>query len=105
MFGGNRDHVDAQMLRELSTETGARTYLLGEVGDGELLREDCVAIGNELREQYTTGFVVPDPSTPGYRSLRVDIPGRPELTVRTRKGVTVGPGAPPTYAGGGVPNP
>jgi Ca-activated chloride channel family protein len=105
MFGGNRDHVDAQMLRELSTETGARTYLLGEVGDGELLREDCVAIGNELREQYTAGFVVPDPSTPGYRSLRVDIPGRPELTVRTRKGVTVGPGAPPTYAGGGIPNP
>ena len=35
MFGGNRDHVDAQMLRELSTETGARTYLLREVGDGE----------------------------------------------------------------------
>jgi Ca-activated chloride channel family protein len=105
LLGGNRDHVDAQMLRELSTETGARTYLLGEVGDGELLRQDCIAISNELREQYTAGFVVPDPSMPGYRSLRVDIPGRPELTVRTRKGVTVGPGAPPTYAGGGVPNP
>jgi Ca-activated chloride channel family protein len=105
LLGGNRDHVDAQMLRELSTETGARTYLLGEVGDGELLRQDCIAISNELREQYTAGFVVPDPAMPGYRSLRVDIPGRPELTVRTRKGVTVGPGAPPTYAGGGVPNP
>jgi Ca-activated chloride channel family protein len=105
LLGGNRDHVDAQMLRELSTETGARTYLLGEVGDGELLRQDCLAISNELREQYTAGFVVPDPSMPGYRSLRVDIPGRPELTVRTRKGVTVGPGAPPTYAGGGVPSP
>ncbi|HVB78366.1 MAG TPA: VWA domain-containing protein [Candidatus Binataceae bacterium] len=105
LFGGNRDHVDAKMLRELSTETGARTYLLREVGDGELLRQDCVAIGNELREQYTAGFVVPDPSMPGYRSLRVDIPGRPELTVRTRKGVTVGPGAPPAYAGAAAPNP
>ncbi|MGH7915111.1 MAG: VWA domain-containing protein [Candidatus Binataceae bacterium] len=105
LFGGNRDHVDAQMLRELSTESGARTYLLGEVGDGELLRQDCIAISNELREQYTAGFVVPDPSMSGYRSLRVDIPGRPELTVRTRKGVTVGPGAPPAYAGAGVPNP
>jgi Ca-activated chloride channel family protein len=105
LFGGNRDHVDAEMLRELSTESGARTYLLREVGDGELLREDCTAISNELREQYTAGFVVPDPSMAGYRSLRVDVPGRPELTVRTRKGVTVGPGAPPAYAGAPVPNP
>jgi len=105
LFGGNRDHVDAEMLRELSTESGARTYLLREVGDGELLREDCTAISNELREQYTAGFVVPDPSMAGYRSLRVDVPRRPELTVRTRKGVTVGPGAPPAYAGAPVPNP
>lgn len=105
LLGGNRDHVDAEMLRELSTESGARTYLLREVGDGELLRQDCTAISNELREQYTAGFVVPDPSMAGYRSLRVDIPGRPELTVRTRKGVTVGPGAPPAYAGARVPNP
>jgi Ca-activated chloride channel homolog len=105
LLGGDRDHVDAQMLRELSSETGARTYLLGEVGDGELLRQDCAAISNELREQYTAGFVVPDPSMPGYRSLRVDIPGRPELAVRTRKGVTVGPPAPPAYAGAGAPNP
>jgi Ca-activated chloride channel homolog len=105
LFGGNRDHVDAQMLRELSTESGARTYLLGEVGDGQLLRQDCIAISNELREQYTAGFVVPDPSMPGYRSLRVDIPGRPELTVRTREGVTVVPGASPAYAGASIPNP
>jgi len=109
LFGGDRDHVDAQMLRQLSTETCARTYLLGEVGDGEALRQDCIAISNELREQYTAGFVVPDPSLSGYRSLRVDIPGKPELTVRTRKGVTVDPGAlpgtPPAYAGATVPNP
>jgi Ca-activated chloride channel homolog len=105
LFGGDRDHVDARMLNELSTETGARTFLLGEVGDGEALRRDCLAISNELREQYTAGFVVPDPSNPGYRSLRVDVPGRPELTVRTRKGVTLGPGAPPAYAGVPAPNP
>jgi len=48
---------------------------------------------------------VPDPSMAGYRSLRVDVPRRPELMVRTRKGVTVGPGAPPAYAGAPVPNP
>jgi hypothetical protein len=70
----------------LSNETGARTYLLGKVGDGELLRQDCADISNELREQYTLGFVAPDPSRPSYRSLRVDLPGKPELSVRVRRG-------------------
>jgi Ca-activated chloride channel homolog len=97
MFGGDMDHVDTQTLSELSNETGARTYLVREVGDGDLLRKDCEAISNELREQYTVGFVAPDPSRPGYRSLRVDVPGKPELSVRVRKGVTVGPGT--EYAG------
>jgi len=103
VFGGNRDHVDAGMLRQLSAESGARTFILRELGDGALLRQDCVAISNELREQYTAGVVVPDPSMSGYRSLRVDVPGRPELAVRARKGVTVNPGAPATYAGGPPP--
>ncbi len=106
MFGGNRDHVDAEMLRQLSTDSGARTFVLGEVGDGELLRQDCLAISSELREQYTAGFVVPDPTTPGYRSLRMEVPGRPDLAVRTRKGVSVGPDAPAAYAGApDPPNP
>ncbi len=106
MFGGNRDHVDAEMLRQLSTDSGARTFLLGEVGDGELLRQDCLAISSELREQYTAGFIVPDPTTPGYRSLRMEVPGRPDLTVRTRKGVSVEPDAPAAYAGAtDPPNP
>jgi Ca-activated chloride channel homolog len=97
MFGGDMDHVDTQTLSELSSETGARTFLVREVGDGELLRKDCELISNELREQYTVGFVAPDPSRPGYRSLRVDVPGKPEFSVRVRKGVTVGPGT--EYAG------
>jgi Ca-activated chloride channel family protein len=97
MFGGDMDHVDTETLTALSTESGARTFVVREVGDGEALRQDCAAISNELREQYTAGFVAPDPSRPGYRSLRVDVPGRPELSVRVRKGVTVGPGT--EYAG------
>jgi Ca-activated chloride channel homolog len=98
MFGGDMDHVDTQTLTQLSNESGARTFVVREVGDGEALREDCAAISNELREQYTAGFVAPDPSRPGYRSLRVDVPGRPELSVRVRKGVTVG-GSGTEYAG------
>jgi Ca-activated chloride channel family protein len=98
MFGGDMDRVDTQTLTELSNESGARTFVVREVGDGEVLRQDCAAISNELREQYTAGFVAPDPSRPGYRSLRVDVPGKPELAVRVRKGVTVGPGT-TEYAG------
>ena len=97
MFGGDMDHVDTQTLTELSTESGARTFVVREVGDGEALRQDSAAISNELREQYTAGFVAPDASRSGYRSLRVDVPGRPELSVRVRKGVTVGSGT--EYAG------
>ena len=92
IFSGDSNHVDAQTLRQLSNETGARTYLLGKVGDGELLRQDCADISNELREQYTLGFAAPDPSRPSYRSLRVEVPDKPELSVRVRRGVTGGIG-------------
>ncbi len=87
--GSPYDQVDAATLRTLSSETGARTFILKEVGDGQALRQDCAAISNELREQYTIGFVAPDAARGGYRSLRVEVPGHPEDTVRVRKGVTV----------------
>ncbi len=86
------DQVDVATLRTLSTETGARTFLLKEVGDGVAMRQDCEMISDELRQQYTVGFVAPNADRGGYRSLRVDVPGHPEDTVRVRKGVTVGSG-------------
>lgn len=86
------EEVDAQTLRLLSSETGARTFLLREMGDGLAMRNACATISRELREQYTVGFTVPDPSRGGYRDLRVDVPGHSEDTVRVRKGVTVGAG-------------
>jgi Ca-activated chloride channel family protein len=98
IVGGDSDRVDAQTLKTLSTETGAKTYLVREVGDGALLRADCEAISRELREQYTVGFTAPNPGSGGYRSLRVDVPGRPGDSVRVRKGIEVG--ATPSYAGG-----
>ncbi len=84
------DQVDAATLRTLSSETGARTFLLKEVGDGVAMRQDCQTISDELRQQYTVGFLAPDAERGGYRNLRVDVPGHPEDTVRVRKGVTVG---------------
>jgi hypothetical protein len=77
-------------LQTLSNETGAKTYIVRKVGDGELLRQATESISNELRQQYTVGFTSPDPERACYRSLRVVVPTHPDLEVRLRKGVTVG---------------
>lgn len=87
---GEGDQVDAQTLNTLSTETGAKTFLLREMGDGAAMRNACATISRELREQYTLGFVVPDVSRGGYRDLRVTVPTHPEEKLRVRKGVAVG---------------
>jgi Ca-activated chloride channel family protein len=92
IFGGDVDQVDARTLSLLSTETGAKTYIVREVGDGAALREACATISRELREQYTVGFVAPDASRGGYRSIHVDVPGHPEDSLRVRKGVDVSGG-------------
>ena len=91
--GDDSEHVDAETLHTLSTETGAKTYIIREAGDGEALRRACENISLELREQYTIGFLAPDPSAGGYRSLRVDVPGKSGADVRVRKGVDVGAAA------------
>jgi Ca-activated chloride channel homolog len=85
-----QDAVDARTLEMLSTETGAKTFLLRTIGDGRAMREDCASISRELREQYTLGFLASDPGRGGYRNVRVDVPGRPDDRVRVRKGVEVG---------------
>ena len=89
-FGSDEeDQVDVKTLRMLSTETGAKTYNVRAVGDGNVLRTDCAEISRELRQQYTVGFVAPDPGAGGYRGLRVDVPTHPSAEVRVRKGVDV----------------
>jgi len=94
LFGGaDIDEVDARTLDLLSSETGAKTYIIREVGDGAALRDACASISRELREQYTIGFVAPDASRGGYRTIHVDVPSRPGDHVRVRKGIEVGPGA------------
>jgi Ca-activated chloride channel homolog len=97
MFDSLMNRVDTETLTALSTDSGARTFLVRELSDDKLLRQYCEAIANELREQYTVGFVAPDPDRVSYRRLRVDVPGKPELSVRVRGGVAVGPGT--EYAG------
>lgn len=97
LFGGE-DQVDARTLELLSTETGAKTYIIREVGDGIALRNACASMSRELREQYTIGFVAPDASRAGYRTVHVAVPAQPEDHVRVRKGVEVGPGTTTAYS-------
>ncbi|MGA9721697.1 MAG: VWA domain-containing protein [Candidatus Binatus sp.] len=99
--GDDSEHVDAETLHTLSTETGAKTYIIRQAGDGEALRRACENISLELREQYTIGFLAPDPSAGGYRSLKVDVPGKSGADVRVRKGVEVGATSAPGGLAGG----
>ncbi len=41
--GGDQERVDAKTLETLSGETGAKTYIIARVGDGEALRNDLRA--------------------------------------------------------------
>ena len=97
------EEVDVKTLRMLSTETGAKTYNVRAVGDGNALRADCAEISRELRQQYTVGFLAPDPGAGGYRGLRVDVPTHPGVDVRVRKGVDVGSRSPAGSAYAGSP--
>ncbi|HLX38783.1 MAG TPA: VWA domain-containing protein [Candidatus Binataceae bacterium] len=89
------NEIDMNVLNELADETGARAFNLHRVGDGEQLSRDCAAISDELRQQYTLAYVSPDPMRLSYRSLKVDVPKHPELSVRVRKGVAIIPPATP----------
>jgi hypothetical protein len=43
-------------------------------------------IARELRHQYLLGYVPDQPDTRGWRSIRVEVAGRPGLRVRARDG-------------------
>jgi Ca-activated chloride channel family protein len=103
VIGGDEDQVDVKTLRMLSTETGAKTYNVRAVGDGAALRSDCAEISRELRQQYTVGFLAPDPGAGGYRNLHVDVPTHPGVDVRVRKGVDVGSSSSASSAYAGSP--
>ena len=87
---GDMERVDAETLSTLSQETGAKTFIVRQAGDGVALRKATESISGELREQYTVGFVSPNPEHGGYRSLKVEVPSHPDVSVRVRKGLTVG---------------
>ena len=50
------------------------------------LRQQLVQMAAPTRR---IGFVAPDASRAGYRSIHVDVPTHPDVAVRVRKGVDV----------------
>jgi len=84
---GADETVDARTLQELSDESGGRHFLLNTadvVGSTSVLDEATQAISEELRRQYSLGYLSPLKGDV-YRSIRVET-RRDGLVVRARKG-------------------
>lgn len=86
--GGLDDSVDVQVLQTFSSETGGKHFLLNTadvIGNEAVLDRAVQAISNELRQQYTVGYVSPLKGDV-YRNVRVEI-RRPGLSARAQKGL------------------
>ena len=106
LFGGNRDHVDAEMLRQLSTESGARTYLLAKSATVNCCARIASRSATSCASSTQQGSWCRIPRCRVIGASAWISRGRPELAVRARaKALPVGPGAPPSYAGASEPNP
>ncbi len=79
----NSNELDATTLKALSEETGAKAFLIGKLDERNLIHEATLAISEELRRQYTIGFMAPREA--GDAALRVEVAGHPEVKVRVRK--------------------
>ncbi len=72
-----------QQMQALAAETGGRMYMLRKA---EELPAQYAEIAHDLRFIYTLAFT-PDPSAPaGWRTLKVEVKGHPELSVHARAG-------------------
>jgi Ca-activated chloride channel family protein len=76
--------VDRAALDAVCRETGARAYY---PRDADELRWAFREIAEELTSQYIVGFYPADTAKDGsFRKIRLEIPGRKDLTVRYRTG-------------------
>jgi VWFA-related protein len=76
-----KDKADA--ATELTRATGGRTFAFVEQ---EALEDAIMAVGAEIHAQYLATFPPKASHTPEYHTLRAEISGHPEWTVRTRAG-------------------
>ncbi len=76
------------VLRRLAKETGGEAYFPERFGEAQ---DICVGIANDIRHQYTLGYVSTNTLGTGHRAVRVvaKAAGK-DLVVRTRAGYTAG---------------
>ena len=90
------DEVDARTLQTLSSGTGAKTYLIHEVGDGNALTADAKAIAAAISDHYIIGYVA---SGANQNDLRLELRNRSDLTLNVEGAslTAVSNAAPPTH--------
>jgi Ca-activated chloride channel family protein len=79
--------VNAQALREITSETGGRTEIVHTSAE---LVDACARIADELNSQYILGYTSSNGADGKYHSIRVKIAGA-DHRVRTRNGYVATP--------------
>ena len=82
--------VNAQVLREVTAESGGRTEIVRNSAD---LIEATTRIAEELNSQYVLGYTSPRGADNQFHSIRVKIrgPAAGEYRVRSRNGYIATP--------------
>jgi VWFA-related protein len=76
-----------EMLRHLSAETGGRLLTVDTPQEMGLA---AIQVADELRHQYLIGYYTRRDDG-GFRPIRLELPDRPRLAVRTRSGFVATP--------------
>jgi Ca-activated chloride channel family protein len=77
------ERVDASALRRLTDDTGGRTEVVRGYGR---LDEAMERLAAELGAQYHLAYTPADPAKAGWRTIKVEVRGRPGVRVRARSG-------------------
>jgi VWFA-related protein len=82
-FGGKDQVRGDNVLKKLSNETGGRPLFPAKVADVSLEFKD---IGEELRSQYSIGYVPNRPDDNSFRRLRIEVVSNKNYKARARSG-------------------
>src|SRR5215467_3286865 len=82
-FGGKDQVRGDNVLKKLSTETGGRPLFPTKVSDVAIEFRD---IGEELRSQYSIGYVPTRPDDNSFRRLRIEVVSNKNYKARARSG-------------------
>lgn len=80
--GGNNDRVNAQVLREITDDSGGRTEIVRGAMD---LDPATASIAHELSQQYSLGYVPPRAKDGRWHTIELDVHGQ-RYQVRARRG-------------------